>query len=62
MKPVFRAVMKRFLLGLPLDALGCLVTYWLSGRWDMTTIVGACLVTGHLNSLYILYLVRRRKL
>ncbi len=62
MTSISKALLRRLLLGMPLDVLGSVITYCLTVRWDLTIIVGGCLVAGHLNSLFILYLVRRRQL
>ena len=61
MNPLKKRIVKRLLVGFPIDILGAVVTYWFSERWDMTVIVGACLLVGHLNDTFGTYLVLRRK-
>jgi len=61
MKIAKRKAFRDFLVGLPINAALALLTYWLTGRWDLTLVVALLVFAGVLNNAYGTYLVWKRK-
>ncbi len=56
-----KSIMKSCLIALSIAIVGGVLTYWITGRWDMTVIVSVFLLAGSLNASFGNYLARRSK-